>query len=60
LAFYDIVDITPGSNSDFIQSLQNNVVKKIRQSKQFTKPKMDNANRMKDFIIKFTKVSPIP
>ncbi|CAG8815930.1 22767_t:CDS:2, partial [Gigaspora margarita] len=55
LAFYDIVDITPGSNSDFIRSLQNDVVEEMRQSKEFTKPKMDNADGMKDFIIKFTE-----
>ncbi|KAF0500566.1 hypothetical protein F8M41_020282 [Gigaspora margarita] len=55
LAFYDIVDITPGSNSDFIRSLQNDVVEEMKQSKQFTKPKMDNADGMKDVIIKFTE-----
>ncbi|CAG8531704.1 14876_t:CDS:2, partial [Acaulospora colombiana] len=42
LAFYDIIDITPGSNSDFILSLPIDVAQELRQSKSFPKPHMEN------------------
>ncbi|RHZ43768.1 hypothetical protein Glove_856g19 [Diversispora epigaea] len=32
LAFYDIIDITPGSNSDFVQSLSNDVINTNRKT----------------------------
>ncbi|CAI2191016.1 17188_t:CDS:10 [Funneliformis geosporum] len=55
LAFYDIVDVTPGSNSDFIRSLPKDVVHEIRQSKLLPAPVIDNADGMKQYIIDFIK-----
>ncbi|CAG8747726.1 19274_t:CDS:2, partial [Cetraspora pellucida] len=51
LAFYDIIDITPGSNSDFVQSLPNDAVQEIKQSKMFPTPNMNNVDEMKNYII---------
>ncbi|CAG8500033.1 17907_t:CDS:2 [Cetraspora pellucida] len=55
LAFYDIIDVTPGSNSDFVRSLPDNVVHEIRQSKSLPTPGMDNIDGMKEYIIGFIK-----
>ncbi|CAG8741144.1 3584_t:CDS:2, partial [Acaulospora morrowiae] len=55
LAFYDIIDITPGSNSDFVQSLPNDAVQEMKQSKTFPTPNMDNVDEMKNYIIDFIK-----
>ncbi|CAB4399256.1 unnamed protein product [Rhizophagus irregularis] len=44
LGFYDIVDITPGSNSDFVRSLPIDVVREIRQSKHCQQLKMDDTD----------------
>ncbi|CAG8561490.1 14197_t:CDS:10 [Funneliformis caledonium] len=55
LTFYDIVDVTPGSNSDFIRSLPKDVVHEIRQSKLLPAPVIDNADGMKQYIIDFIK-----
>lgn len=42
LAFYDIIDMTPGSNSDFARLLPNDAVREIRKSKLLPTPVMDN------------------
>ncbi|CAJ0630250.1 16587_t:CDS:2 [Entrophospora sp. SA101] len=55
LAFYDIIDISPGSNSGFVQSLPRDVVHEIRRSKSLSTPNMDNIDGMKDYIIDFIK-----
>nr|CAG8475519.1 5697_t:CDS:2 [Entrophospora candida] len=55
LAFYDIIDISPGSNSGFVQSLPRDVVCEIRWSKSLSTPNMDNIDGMKDYIIDFIK-----
>ncbi|CAJ0764765.1 11433_t:CDS:2 [Entrophospora sp. SA101] len=60
LAFYDIIDISPGSNSGFVQSLPRDVVHEIRRSKSLSTPNMDNIDGMKDYIIDFIKVSLVP
>ncbi|CAG8660794.1 4672_t:CDS:10 [Ambispora leptoticha] len=52
LGFYDIVDITPGSNSDFVRSLPIDVVREIRQSKYCQQLKMDDTDGMKKYIAK--------
>ena len=57
LAFYDIIDITPGSNSDFVQSLPNDAMQEMKQSKTFPTPNIDNVDEMKNYIIDFIKVS---
>ncbi len=57
LAFYDIIDITPSSNSDFVQSLPNDAVQDMKQSKTFPTPNVDNVDEMKNYIIDFIKVS---
>ncbi|CAG8625310.1 7151_t:CDS:10 [Ambispora gerdemannii] len=54
LAFYDIIDITPGSNSDFVQSLPNDAVQDMKQSKRFPTP---NVDEMKNYIIDFIKTN---
>jgi len=56
LGFYDIVDITPGSNSDFVRSLPIDVVREIRQSKHCQQLKMDDTDGMKKYIVNFIKV----
>ncbi|CAG8750138.1 4779_t:CDS:2, partial [Dentiscutata heterogama] len=55
LAFYDIIDITLGSNSDFVQSLPIDAVQDMKQSKMFPTPNMDNVDEMKNYIIDFIK-----
>ncbi|CAG8719218.1 2383_t:CDS:10 [Funneliformis caledonium] len=55
LGFYDIVDITPGSNSDFVRSLPIDVVREIRQSKHCQQLKMDDTDGMKKYIVNFIK-----
>ncbi|CAG8611882.1 1037_t:CDS:10, partial [Paraglomus brasilianum] len=44
LAFYDIVDMTPGSNSNFVRSLDSKVVREISKSKLLLTPVIDNEN----------------
>ncbi|CAG8819769.1 32883_t:CDS:2, partial [Racocetra persica] len=53
LAFYDIIDITPGSNSDFLRSLPDNAVHEIKQL--IPSPTPNTNNEMKDYIIEFIK-----
>ncbi|CAG8635626.1 10015_t:CDS:2, partial [Paraglomus occultum] len=55
LGFYDIVDVTPGSNSDFVRSLPIDIVHEIRQSKSLPTIKMDDTDTMKQYIIDFIK-----
>ncbi|CAG8589392.1 10615_t:CDS:10 [Ambispora leptoticha] len=57
LAFYDIIDITPGSNSDFVQSLPDDAVQDMKQSKTFPTPNVDNVDEMKNYIIDFIKTN---
>ncbi|CAG8700683.1 1399_t:CDS:10, partial [Dentiscutata erythropus] len=57
LAFYDIIDITLGSNSDFVQSLPIDAVQDMKQSKMFPTPNMDNVDEMKNYIIDFIKTN---
>ncbi|CAG8514446.1 16072_t:CDS:2, partial [Racocetra fulgida] len=54
LAFYDIIDITPGSNSDFLRSLPDNAVHEIKQL--IPSPTPNTNNEMKDYIIEFIKI----
>ena len=57
MAFYDIIDITPGSNSDFVQSLPNDAVQEMKQSKTVPTLSMVNVDGMKNYIMDFIKVS---
>ncbi|GBC19156.2 uncharacterized protein OCT59_015084 [Rhizophagus irregularis] len=56
LGFYNIVDITPGSNSDFVRSLPIDVIREIRQSKHCQQLKMDDTDGMKKYMVNFIKV----
>jgi hypothetical protein len=56
LGFYDIVDITPGSNSDFVRSLPIDIVHEIRQLKSLPTIKMDSTDNMKKYIVDFIRV----
>ena len=54
LASYDIIDITPGSNSDFIRSLPNDA---IHEMKQFgSSEQLVVADNVRELIVKFIKV----
>ncbi|CAG8729971.1 17906_t:CDS:2, partial [Funneliformis caledonium] len=53
LAFYDIIDITPGSNSDFIRSLPNDA---IHEMKQFgSSEQLVVADNVRELIVKLIK-----
>lgn len=54
LAFYDIIDITPGSNSDFIRSLPNDAISEMKQFGSQEEPSA--ADDVKELIVKFIKV----
>jgi uncharacterized membrane protein YesL len=56
LAFYDIIDITSESNNDFIRSLSNDVMCKMRWLKLLLIPVINNVNRIKQYIISFIKI----
>ncbi|CAG8717291.1 7439_t:CDS:2, partial [Acaulospora morrowiae] len=54
LAFYDIIDLTPGSNSDFIRSLP---IDAMYEMKQFGSEEQQTVtDNVKELIIKFIKV----
>lgn len=54
LAFYDIIDVTPGSNSDFIRSQPNDAIYEMKQFGSSEEPSI--ANDVKELIVKFIKV----
>ncbi|PKC02044.1 hypothetical protein RhiirA5_364464 [Rhizophagus irregularis] len=55
LAFYDIIDVTPGSNSDFIRSQPNDAIYEMKQFGSSEEPSI--ANDVKELIVKFIKAN---
>jgi hypothetical protein len=55
LGYYDIIDLTPGTNSDFINSLSKSEYEEIKSSNP---PKLPNFNydEIKELIVKMVKV----
>ena len=54
LAFYDIIDLTPGSNSEFIRSLS---IDAMYEMKPFGSEEQQSVtDNVKELIIKFIKV----
>ncbi|CAG8594137.1 4054_t:CDS:10, partial [Dentiscutata erythropus] len=56
LGYYDIIDLTPGTNSDFIKSLSKSEYEEI---KSFDLPELPNVNNdeIKELIVKIVKAS---
>ena len=54
LGYYDIIDLTPGTNSDFINSLSKSEYEEL---KGFNPPKLPNVNcdEIKELIVKWSR-----